>query len=127
MEVQQVHVIPITKRSAPRLTTPGFYLQLIGHDYELVGAAWWLGTNPVAGLRAFTAIDEGYYAVLLKQGDGPAFEWGTLSVWNPQRGRERWLLRSRQGRPVAVPGFVVWSTPLPASIEKGGMACAVQG
>lgn len=123
-----MHLIPITRRQPCGLDTPGFYLQEVGHDFELAGSPHYLGHDLVAGLGKFTAIDEGYYAILLKYVGNPPTEWGTLSVWRPSKdGRERWRLRSRGGRPVAVPGHVVWSNMLPASIEKGGASCAVQG
>jgi hypothetical protein len=112
------------------LAKPGFYLQSINAALDLVGAPFWLGPDPAAAIEAYDAIDEGFYAVLLKPPDRPAREWGTLSVWAPawgSGGRQRWQLRARDGRPVAMPGHVIWSPVLPASLERGGIACPVQG
>ena len=125
-----LHVHPIAFRTPPRLAKPGFYLWGLSTDYELHDDPWWLGLDPVAGLRAFSALDEGYYAILVRQPDSPKVsEWGTPCVWKSTATRKAgWRLRALSGRPVIVPGALTFGgIAMPANgadeNERGGLLC----
>jgi hypothetical protein len=123
-----VFVQPVVFRRPPVLAEPGFHLWGIGPNYELHGKPWWLGLDPVAGLLAFTCLDEGYYAIFVRQPNAPrAIEWGTLCVWNSSANRKAgWRLRALGGRTVVVPGAVTFGgiqLRPGVGIEKGGLLC----
>jgi hypothetical protein len=123
---------PELDRGLPKMQQAGFYLFCLDTGFGLKGWPIWLGLDPAAGIRAFHALGQGFYVVFRVAVDhAPPEEWGTLAVWGPPWARERWRLRARDGRPVAVPGAVCWDhlTTLPVAgraAKKGGLTCEIQ-